>query len=124
MFIFYSLTAGDPMLLDSPKGLCELERELNAFLESASTRASFAATNSGDPSPYSELLAGLRVVKTQGPNQLRLAEDRWLELAGLPRDLQQLTQALSGLEDGNHCHWYSTPISLIVEADEWRANRK
>jgi hypothetical protein len=76
----------------------------------------------GDPGPYSELLGGLRVVKCQGPPQLRLADDRWLELGGSAQDLLLLAKALSGLDDGDHHHWYTSPVSLIIEADAWRAN--
>jgi len=110
------------MLLDSPRGLRELDREFKAFLKSSSIRASFPAITTGDPGPDSEFLAGLRVEKTQGPSQLRLADDRWLELTGFTDDLAQLGKALSGLDDGNHHHWYTSPASLIIEADEWRAN--
>jgi hypothetical protein len=122
MFIFYSSTGGDPMLLDSPRGLRQLDRDFKAFLTSSSTRASFPAITTGDPGPDSEFLAGLRVEKTQDPSQLRLADDRWLELTGFTDDLAQLGKALSGLDDGNHHHWYTSPVSLIIEADEWRAN--
>jgi hypothetical protein len=121
MFIFYSSPGGDAMLLDSPSGLRELDREFRAFLESSSTLASFPAITSGDPGPYSEFLAGLRVEKTQSPSRLRLADDR-LELTGLTDDLAQLGKALSGLDDGNHHHWSTSPVSLIIEAGEWRAN--
>jgi hypothetical protein len=79
-------------------------------------------SGTGDPGPDSEFLGGLRVEKTQGPSQLRLADDRWLELTGFTDDLEQLGKALSGLEDGNHHQWYTSPVSLIIEADEWRAN--
>jgi hypothetical protein len=110
------------MLVDSPRGLCELDREFSAFLKSSSTQASFPARTTGDPGSYTEFLAGLRVEKTQGPCQLRLADDRWLELTGSTHDLAQLGKALSGLDDGNHRHWYTRPVSLIIEADEWRAS--
>lgn len=106
------------MLRDSPRGLRGFDREFRAFLNSSSTRASFPAITTGDPGPDSEFLAGLRVVKTQGPSELRLADDRWLELTGCGQELAQLGKALSGLDDGNHHHWYTSPVSLIVEADE------
>jgi hypothetical protein len=124
MFILYSSTAGDPMLLDSPRGLREFDREFRAFLKSSLTRTSFPAITTGDPGPESEFLAGLRVEKIQGPSQLRLADDRWLELTGSTHDLAQLCKALSELDDGDHHHWYTSPVSLIIEADEWRANRE
>ncbi|HEY2685813.1 MAG TPA: hypothetical protein VGI93_20055 [Steroidobacteraceae bacterium] len=122
MFILYSSTRGDPVLLDSPSGLRSLDREFRAFLNSSSIRASFPAITTGDPAPYSHLLAGLRVEKTQGASQLYLAGDRWLELTGCPQDLSLLAKALSGLDDGNHHHWYTSPVSLIIEADESRAS--
>jgi hypothetical protein len=121
MFIFYSSTC-DPMLLDSPKGLREFDREFRRFLESSSPHASFPAIATGSPAPYSEFLSGLRVEKSQGPIQLRLAADRRLELIGPPQELLQLAKAFSGLDDGNHHHWETTPVSLIIEADEWRAS--
>jgi hypothetical protein len=123
MLIFYSST-GDPMLLDSSHGLRDLEREYRRFLESPSQQASFPAIVVGDPEPYSELLGGLRIEKTPGSTQLHITDDRWLKLIGSPHDLQRLAQAFSGLEDGSHHHFYASPISLIIEADEWRANRE
>ena len=121
MIIFQS-SNGDPMLLDSPRGLRELDRQFRAFLESSSTRASFPAITTGDPAPYSARLADLRVEKTQGPSQLLLAGDRWLELTACPHELSQFANALSRLKDGNHHHWYTSPVALIIEADEWHAN--
>jgi hypothetical protein len=110
------------MLLDSPLALREFDHEFRRFLESSSPLASFPAITTSDPGPYSEMLGGLRVVKCQGPPQLRLTDDRWLELGGSPEDLLLLAKALSGLEDGDHHHWYTSPISLIIEADTLRAS--
>ena len=121
MFIFYS-AVGDPMLLDSPGGLRALERKFKEFLESSSPRASFPAITTGDPAPFSEFLGGLRVEKSEGPSQLRFSDDRWLQLIGPPQELSLLAKSLSGLDDGNHHHWYTSPVSLIIEADEWRAS--
>lgn len=122
MLIFYSSTGGDPLLLDSPEKLREFDRDFRSFLESSSPYASFPAFTTGDPGPDSEFLAGLRVIKSQGPTKLCLADDRWLELSGSAQDLLLLAQTLSGLDDGDHHHWYTSPMSLIIEADEWRAS--
>jgi hypothetical protein len=122
MLIFYSPTGGDPMLLDSAERLREFDREFRNFLQSSSPHISFPAITSGDPAPYSELLSGLRVARNAVPTRLCLTPDRWLELSGSTQDLLTLAKALSGLEDGNHHHWYTSPLSLILEADDWRAN--
>ena len=122
MLIFYSSTSGDPLLLDSPERLREFDSDFRHFLESSSPHASFPAIPTGDPAPYSELLRGLRVVKHQGLTQLCLADDHWLELSGSVHDLLLLSKALSGLNEGDHHHWYTSPSSLIIEADESRAD--
>jgi hypothetical protein len=121
MLIFYSKTGGDPMLLDSAERLREFDRDFRHFVESSSQEMSFPAIATGDPAPYSEFLGGLRVVKYQGATQLCLAADRWLELRGSAQELLLLAKALSDLEVGNHHHWYTSPLSLIIEADDWRA---
>jgi hypothetical protein len=124
MLIFYSSTGSDPMLLDSADRLREFDREFHKFLRSSSLHASFPAVTNTNPEPYAELLGGLRVVKSQGTTQLCLSADRWLELRGSAQELLLLAKALSGLEDGSHHHWYTSPLSLIIEADDWRAGCK
>ena len=122
MLIFYS-SVGDPMLLDSCSCLKALHDRFNAFLASAAIEAAFDATSSGDPAPYDELLKGLRVRKRSGPGELRLSEDRWLELSSSIEELQQFGDRLPVPQDHGHHHWYCSPLSLIIEADEWRASQ-
>jgi hypothetical protein len=109
------------MLLDSTAGLQAFQREFQRFIESPSTHVSFAAVTSADPAPYSELLGGLRIEKAHTPPCLRISEDRWLHLAASPEELTRLCGAFRDIADGDHRHWYLKPVSLIIEADEWRA---
>jgi hypothetical protein len=115
MRIFNS-SSGDPMLLDTSQGLRTLQQAFAAFLASPSSATSFAAATDGSPTPYDEFLLGLRVSKG-GANQLQLSADRWLELSGSSQDLQAFHESLAPA-DGDHLHWYSDPISLIIEADD------
>jgi hypothetical protein len=114
MRIFCSPT-GDPMLLDTAQGLRALQDAFGAFITSPSQAASFAAATDGSPAPYDEFLSGLRVFKGE-ETRLQLASDRWLEFVGTPADLSAFHQVLAPA-DGNHLHWHSRPVSLIIEAD-------
>jgi hypothetical protein len=117
MRIFYS-EGGDPMLLDGEDGLQALVRDLRAFVRGAATRAKFPVEVGGDPLPYSEFLVGLRVEKAAGLEpELRMADDRWLELTIAPQDLERLCSKLARVEDGGHTHLYAAPLALIFEAD-------
>lgn len=108
---------GDPMLLDTRQGLSALHEVFNQFLVSRAPTAAFEARTTGDPEPYREFLRGLRVSKG-GPPELRLSPDKWLELSGSLEDLSSFCQQLLITEDGAHHHWYSSPVSLIIEADD------
>jgi hypothetical protein len=123
MYIFNS-SDGNPMLLDSAEELRGLYRELRRFLESSRSHETFPATTTGDPAPYSEYLGGLRVEKNLGPIQLRISADRWLELCGSPEDLLHLINAFRALSDGSHHRWYTSPVSLIIEADHGYISRE
>ena len=110
------------MLLDSTQGLKELFEQLNAFILSDNDAGSFAARTTGSPEPYEEFLGGLRVFKTRECHQLLISKDRWLELSATPHDMKRFAQSLLISDDGDHNHWYGKPLSLIIEADEWRAS--
>jgi hypothetical protein len=113
MRIFHS-SESDPMLMDTAEGLRGLVRKLEAFMVSQDAVASFTAETSGTSAPYKEFLYGLRVQKREGGSRLFLSEDKWLELWGGAKELEDF----KGVSDGEHDHWYSSPISLIIEADE------
>lgn len=117
MRIFYSSRSGDPMLRDQEEGLHWLADELYAMVAVGDDRT-FAADTGGSPAPYDELLEGIRVGRlSAGPTACQIAEDRWLDLQICDADLDQLCRNLKRLEDGDHTHLYSTPLSLIFEAD-------
>ena len=104
------------MLLDTEKGLSTLQVSFTEFLAAPSISMSFAAATNGSPEPYGEFLSGLRVCKGDA-NSLHLTADRWLELSGSPQELLAFQQRLS-VAHGNHSHWRSNPVSLIIEADD------
>ena len=110
------------MLLDSIQGLRDLCERFVRFLESSSQEVSFPAITVGDPAPYEELLGGLRVKKAESNNCLSFSNDGWLLLSATHKDLSDFSKALLVKKDGDHNHWYSRPVSLIIEADEWRAS--
>ena len=120
--IFSSADGSDPMLLDSANGLLDFHKRLNEFLASAAVDASFPALTNGNPEPYTEFLGGLRVRRTTQNSNLHISEDRWLELTAPLAELLKFSACFS-MEDGEHRHWYSSPVSLIIEADEWRSHR-
>jgi len=120
MMIFNSAN-GDPMLLDSVQGLRELHKQFEDFLSSSADEASFGAITNSDPAPYEELLCGLHVIKNEGYNDLTFSDDRWLVLSASPRVLSDFSKSLFVQHDGDHNHWYGSPVSLIIEADGWRA---
>ena len=117
----FNAVVGEPMLLDSAQGLRLLYERLAGFLNSGAQEASFPALISGDPAPYTEFLVGLRLRRDPQRSQLWIAGDRWLELSAPSAELQKFVQRFVGLTDGDHHHWYSSPVSLIIEADDWRA---
>ena len=110
------------MLLDSTQGLRRLHERVLHFVASGDVEASFAAFTAVDPAPYSELLSGLRVRRSSSPSHLRISTDRWLELSGPDAEVQEFAERLLVTKDGDHHHWYGSPVSLIIEADEERAH--
>jgi len=117
----FNAAVGDPMLLDSAQGLRLLHERLAGFLNSGAQEASFPALTSGVPAPYTEFLVGLRLRQDPQRSPLWIADDRWLELSAPSAELQKFVQKFVGLTDGDHHHWYSSPVSLIIEADDSRA---
>ncbi len=108
------------MLLDTRGGLRALYQEFAKFLESEAPEYAFQAQTSGSPAPYDEFLRGLRVQKSEEEAKLCFGKDGWLELSGGFAELSEFKDKLLVQEDGSHNHWYGTPVSLIVEADdEW-----
>ena len=106
------------MLLDTVQGMAEFKKEINAFILSSAEKMSFAADTTGSPEPYDEFLNGLRVHKSKGETKLIITEDKWLELEGSESGLSNLELQLVVEKDGDHNHFYSTPVSLIIEVDE------
>src|ERR1700674_801231 len=96
----FNAAVGDPMLLDSAQGLRLLHQRLGEFLNSGAAEASFPARTDGDPAPYTEFLLGLRVCRDSQSSQLRIADDRWLELKAPPDELQKFAQKFLGFTDG------------------------
>jgi hypothetical protein len=117
MRIFNS-QSGDPMMLDTVQGLKEFRRRFADFLASGEATTAFVAETSGSPEPYEEFLSGLRVRKAESDPELCLADDNWLELSAQPKELGTFQEALSVESDGDHNHYYCSPVSLIIEADE------
>jgi len=109
------------MLLDSVTGLRELYEDLKEFLSSPLQEISFSAITASDPTPYDELLVGLRVKKDSEVNRLVLTDDRWLFLSSSYELLEDFIKTILVEEDTSHNHWYSDPVSLIIEADNWRS---
>ena len=117
----FNAAVGDPMLLDSAQGVRLRHQRLAEFLNSGAQEASCPALTKGDPAPYTEFLLGLRLRTDAQSSELRIADDRWLELKAPAAELQKFAQKLLGFTDDGHHHWYSSPVSLIIEADDWRA---
>jgi hypothetical protein len=105
------------MLFDTQQGLRALHDAIGAFLDSSSLTTSFDAATGGAPAPYDEFLRGLRISKG-GATRLQVSTDRWLELSGSPQDIHALNEHLFVSTDREHHHWYTAPISLIIEAQE------
>ena len=118
--IFYS-DAGDPMLLDSAVGLRDLHAQITGFVDSVAVNETLLASPLGNPEPYAEFLRGLRVSKIDGAPALSISPDRWLEFSSPALELRRFAEKLLML-NGEHRHWYCTPVSLIIEADDWRAS--
>ena len=106
------------MLLDTVQGLRSFKVQFADFLASGHAAAAFVADVSGDPAPYEEFLNGLRVKKADSAPTLFLAQDNWLELSGQLKELSTFKDALSVESDGDHNHYYCSPVSLIIEVDE------
>ena len=111
-------THGDLMLLDTRVGLRTLHQELAQFIDSGASEHAFHAQTNGNPAPYNEFLKGLRVKKSENDSRLCFGSDGWLELSGKGPDLVNFGNKLLIQEDGAHNHWYATPVSLIIEADD------
>ena len=120
--IFFDAAVGDPMLLDSANGLLDFRERFNDFLVSAAEEASFPALTNGNPEPYKEFLRGLRVRKTAQGANLSISGDRWLELTASLAELRRFSDCFS-MKSDDHRHWYSSPVSLIIEVDEWRSQQ-
>lgn len=119
MRIFYDSRSGDPMVLDREAALHGLALKLRELATGAHLDGAFAAETNGSPQPYAEFLPGLRVQKVMGDYpECHLDKDRWLELRASQGDLEKLCQSLERLQNGGHAHLYSSPISLMFEADD------
>jgi hypothetical protein len=119
MRIFYDSRNSDPMVLDREAALHGFARELRKLAADARIDEVFTAETDGNPEPYTEFLPGLRVHKVREDcPECHLAKDRWLELQANQADLEKLCQRLERLQNGEHTHLYSSPISLIFEADD------
>jgi len=113
------------MLLDKGGRLNALHSQLTSFLESCATETSFPADVTHDPAPFEDFLPGLRVKKAEGKVVLRLADDRWLELAGSKENLAEYIRHFRfddpdadvhhHPENGSHMSRGS--MHLVVEAD-------
>jgi hypothetical protein len=114
-------SAGDPTLLDSKSGLRRLHDRLAAFLRSEDVFTSFPSETAANPND--ELLNGLRVSKTQAMRALEISADRWLELSAPVTELESFAGKLLFQKSGHQAHWYSEPVSLIIEVDE-RVHRR
>ena len=118
MRIFYS-SDGDPMVLDKETSLQALAFALREFLASRKLEREFAGDTNGDSQPYSEFLPGLRVHSASVAGaECRLSSDRWLELRASPAELDQLCRSIQKLKNGDHTHLYSSPVSVIFQADD------
>src|SRR4051812_12397728 len=106
------------MLLGSRAELLTLHESFRLFLASDNRTGSFPAVTTGSPAPYDRLLLGLRVQKCDEATRMYVSSDQWLELSGPPEILAQFGDKLPVQEDGRHHHWYSAPVSLIIEADD------
>lgn len=120
MLIFYSKDS-EPMLLDSVSGLSELAQKVFLFSSSDLKQANFPA-KIGNPEPYECCLNGLRINKTLSANKLTLEPDGWLVLSAPENEIAEFSKKLMVKIDNDHVHWHSSPLSLIIEADDWRAS--
>ena len=126
------------MLLDSLSGLTAIYESLICFLESVETSIYLPADTSGSSEPYSQLLTGLYVIKSNDRICLTLADDCQLRLQGSVENLRLYFEYFKFTEkedaEGSHHHpeyvlengepkkAYLSPetLSLIIEVDtDW-----
>lgn len=105
------------MLLATAPDLLGFHAAFGEFIASSASDASFVAATTGSPEPYDEFLQGLRVTKSDSV-LLQVSTDKWLELRGSRQDLTSFHDKLLIPNSGSHHHWYGTPFSLIIEADD------
>ena len=117
MRILYSAKQ-DPMVIDTRSALTELSERVRTVAASANQFSEYPAAVSGRPAPYDEFLRGMRIKIIQGQSNVEISRDRWLNLELSCDDLDKLCDNLIVNEDGAHNHLYTTPISLIIEADD------
>jgi hypothetical protein len=124
-----------PMLLDSLSGMTATHESLVSFLRSEQTSIFLAADTSGSAEPYSHLLKGLHIIKSNDPICLTLADDQRLRLEGSVDNLRLYVKYFKFTEkedeEGRHHHpeyvlengepkkGYLSPktMSLIIEVD-------
>jgi len=121
----------DPMLLDSLDGMNVLHEQLERFVGSEEAVLSLAADQSGVSAPYSELLAGLQIRKSEGQAYLQLTEQRWLLLTGSKENLSRYVSFFHFDQDEEGAHHHPEHVSvsgyiaqgsmsLIIEVDsDW-----
>ncbi|WP_193747481.1 hypothetical protein [Cellvibrio sp. OA-2007] len=114
MKIYFSENS-DPMLLSTRKSLEKIGNRILEFSESPENELTIKAETNGSPEPYAELLPGIRIRKSETDHTLYFGSDRYLELEISKADLQAFCATFS-LKETSHRHWYSGPISLIIEA--------
>jgi hypothetical protein len=123
----------DPMLLDSLDGMNSTHRRLVEFLSSSQSELTLVAKRTGSPAPYDAFLSGFRVRKSEGPINLTLTDDGFLNLSGSSKNLSQYVAHFQfgekeesthhhpehALHNGRPLRGYMAPgsLSLIVEVD-------
>ncbi len=118
MIRIFNSNDGDPMILLTSNGLKEFMKKVNDFIESDNSSILFTTETFGTPSPYDEFLNGLKITKCKGDSSLMLNDDNWLDLSVKKEEIKEVNLNLSFLNDGDHEHLYSNPMSLIIEVDE------
>ena len=106
------------MILDSSEGLLNFQSTIDSFINSGKQMMELATRTEGDSSPYSDFLQGLRIHVTQSENEVSITNDFWLDIKISKGDIGRFLSLFNGLDDGDHVHWYSTPISVIVSVDD------
>jgi len=117
--IFYS-PRSDPMIFSTPDRFRILADEIDTLKKDPNLKLRFPVSTRQLDTGYERLLSAFQVSIDDSLSEngkSTITDEGVLKLAIPQNSIEALTKIVRWVDDCNHLHWYSAPISLIFEAN-------